>query len=295
MHLRDDYLKLLRQAVRGRLQARPVEGEITAQELARARSVMDRVAQRYGHLRARSETLPQGREIALALDATTPESIVEMLRRNAPPPCQTLLDEASFTQLERCYCEVERAGVAGDLMECGVWRGGMTIFMRALLRAYGDERRCVWAADSFQGLPQPNAEVSPIDCLSHEVLVEVGAFAVSLKEVKENFRRYGLLDERVRFVEGWFHESLARAPIAQLSILRLDGDYYESTRPALEHLYPRVTPGGFVIIDDYAILAMGARRAVDEYRKEHAITSPLQRINEQSVYWRKPLDPDHGS
>ena len=96
----------------------------------------------------------------------------------------------------------------------------------------------------------------------------------------------GLLDAQVCFLPGWFRDTLPKAPIERLALMRLDGDWYESTRDALENLYPKLSPGGFAIIDDYGI-PIGCRRAVDEYRQRHAIQEPLTWVNGATVYWRR--------
>ena len=94
--------------------------------------------------------------------------------------------------------------------------------------------------------------------------------AVPRCEVEANFARYGLLDDRVRFLAGWFRNSLPSAPIEKLALLRLDGDMYESTAVALHALHPKVQPGGYVIVDDYHAL-VGCRQAVDDYRRANQI------------------------
>jgi O-methyltransferase len=174
--------------------------------------------------------------------------------------------------------------VPGDLIETGAWRGGATIFMRAILRAYGDTERVVWVADSFQGLPTPDPSLYPEDetdrSWAHAEL------AVSLDNVKANFERYGLLDDQVRFLPGWFRETLPAAPIERLALLRLDGDMYESTMVALESLYPKLSSGGYVIVDDYGAL-QGCRAAVDDFRREQAITEELKWIDWTGVFWKR--------
>src|SRR5262249_48778679 len=142
-----------------------------------------------------------------------------------------------------------RRGVPGDFIETGVWRGGACIFARAVLRAYGDPERKVWVADSFEGLPKPDAAKYPADRGSR--LYRQAHLAVSLEEVTANFARYNMLDDRVVFLRGWFRDTLPTAPIEKLAVLRLDGDLYESTMEALSHLYDRVSVGGYVIVDDY--------------------------------------------
>jgi O-methyltransferase len=114
-----------------------------------------------------------------------------------------------------------------------------------------------------------------------------GWLAASLSEVEENFRRYGLLDERVRFLPGWFRDTLPDAPIERLSILRLDGDFYESTFIALESLYDKVSPGGFILVDDYRSW-MNCKLAVDDFRSDRGITEPLTFTDEHEAWWRKP-------
>jgi hypothetical protein len=173
--------------------------------------------------------------------------------------------------------------VPGDFIETGVWRGGACIFMRAILKTYGVEDRIVWLADSFEGLPPPNGEKYPHD--SGSLLHTYQPLAVSLEEVQKNFAKYGLLDKQVRFLKGWFKDTLPGAPIDRLAVLRLDGDLYESTMDALGALYGKLSPGGYVIIDDYRLLP--CRAAVDEFRGRHRIDDPLSVIDPTSVYWQK--------
>jgi O-methyltransferase len=109
--------------------------------------------------------------------------------------------------------------------------------------------------------------------------------AVPESEVRANFERYGLLDDQVRFLPGWFKDTLHNAPIEQISVLRLDGDLYESTIQALDGLYPRLSPGGFCIIDDYQLPY--CRQAVADYRDKHGITSEIVDIDGSGVLWRK--------
>jgi O-methyltransferase len=113
-----------------------------------------------------------------------------------------------------------------------------------------------------------------------------GDMAVSLEEVKRNFQRYGLYDDQVRLLKGFFNKSLPAAPIERLSVLRADADLYESTMDVLNNLYPKLSPGGYAIFDDYLNLP-SCRRAIDEYRARHGITEPLQMIDKQAVYWQK--------
>lgn len=199
---------------------------------------------------------------------------------------------ARMQNIHGCVREALADGVPGDLIETGVWRGGATIFMRALLEAYEpDSARAVWVADSFEGLPRPDPESFPKEAAAHdsEVMVqELERLAVPLPKVQENFERYGLLDARVRFLKGWFKDSLPKAPIEKLAVLRLDGDYFESTWDALKHLYAKVSPGGFVIVDDYGEDGWTyCRQAVDSFREVEGISAPLISVDAACWYWRK--------
>ena len=110
-------------------------------------------------------------------------------------------------------------------------------------------------------------------------------FAVPEIEVRANFERYGLLDDQVRFLSGWFKDTLHNAPIDRIAVLRLDGDLYESTIQALDALYSRLSPGGFCIIDDYNLA--GCRQAVADYRTKHGVSAEIVEIDGSGVLWRK--------
>ena len=199
-------------------------------------------------------------------------------------PCHTLAGFKRLDNVQLCVEEVLTNNIPGDLIETGVWRGGVPIFMRAILAAYGVKDRHVWVADSFQGLPPPNAETYPADKGIDLHLIR--ELAVSLDQVKSHFDRYGLLDDQVRFLQGWFRDTLPSAPIDKLAVLRLDGDLYESTMDALVNLYPKLSAGGFIIVDDYgAILA--CREAVHDYRKAHGITDKILPIDWTGAYWQR--------
>jgi O-methyltransferase len=204
--------------------------------------------------------------------------------RDWPREAETMIGLRRLDNLQSCIVDVLRRGVPGDLIETGVWRGGATIFMRAVLKAYGDTQRIVWVADSFQGLPKPDLQRYSQDAGDkHWTYQEL---AISLDEVKSNFVRYGLLDDQVRFLVGWFRDTLPTAPIERLAVLRLDGDMYESTMDALRALYPKLSPGGYVIVDDYGAVP-GCKAAVEAFRAEHGITDPIEPIDWTGVFWRR--------
>jgi O-methyltransferase len=210
---------------------------------------------------------------------------VRTIGRDLPLAAHTMIGLKRLDNLQMCIEQTLADRVPGDLIETGVWKGGATIFMRAVLKAYDVEDRTVWAADSFEGLPAPNAEKYPAD--ANETWHLRPELRVSLEEVQRNFARYSLLDDRVKFLKGWFRDTLPGAPIEKLSVLRLDGDLYESTMDALSALYPKLSPGGYAIIDDYGLPNEGCRLAVHDYRRMNNIHEPIQDIDGWGVYWRR--------
>jgi O-methyltransferase len=181
--------------------------------------------------------------------------------------------------------------IPGDFIETGVWRGGCCILLRAVLAANAVTDRQVYAADSFAGLPAPNPLAYPEDAGFD--LSGYKQLAVPLDRVKENFARYGLLDDQVVFVEGPFTETLRTLPVDRFALLRLDGDLYESTYVALETLYPKLSPGGFVIVDDFGLLPP-CRKAVIDYRERMHIDAPMQEIDASGVWWQKEQSAGRG-
>jgi hypothetical protein len=191
---------------------------------------------------------------------------------------------ARLNNLQRCITEVLDDKVPGDFIETGVWRGGATIFMRAVLKAMDVTDRNVWVADSFEGLPAPDPQRFPVDRGTSFHNIE--EFRVPIEQVKGNFSRYDLLDEQVNFLPGWFCDTLPSAPIEKLSILRLDADMYQSTYEALEYLYPKLSIGGYVIVDDYGLLKT-CKQAVEDYRDKHCINEQLVWTDHTEVYWQR--------
>ncbi|MBU4566133.1 MAG: TylF/MycF family methyltransferase [Desulfarculus sp.] len=200
-----------------------------------------------------------------------------------PMYAQTMVGLKRLDNLQDCVETVLREGVEGDLIETGVWRGGSCIFMRGILAVYGDTTRKVYVADSFEGLPAPDPSKYSAD--RSDRLHQIKYLAVSQAEVEANFANYGLLDGQVVFLKGWFKDTLPRAEVQKLAVMRLDGDMYESTMDALGNLYPKLSPGGFCIIDDYALA--GCRAAVDDFRASEGISEQMQAVDWTGVYWRK--------
>jgi O-methyltransferase len=186
--------------------------------------------------------------------------------RDCPAEAETMIGLQRLNHLQQTMEDILAAGVPGDFLEAGVWRGGAAIFMRAVLKAYGVGDRKVWLADAFAG----------------------GA----LNTVKDNFVKYGLLDPQVAFLAGGFQNTLPRAPIEQLALLRLAGDSYAPTMMALRALYPKLAAGGYLLVDRYHALE-SCRAAVDDFRREFGIREPLVEIDWAGVCWRveNPIAP----
>src|SRR5262245_3203105 len=181
--------------------------------------------------------------------------------------------------------------VPGDVIETGVWRGGACIMMRAVLEAYAVRNRRVWLADSVEGVPAPKPDLDA--AAGHDKLTEAGAkfqayaaLSLPIEQVRRNFSQYGLLDEQVVFLKGWFQDTLPTAPIERLALLRLDGDLYESTIVALRALYDKLSRGGYVIIDDYRVV-LACKQAVDDFCAERRLAPEIIEIDGVGVYWRK--------
>jgi hypothetical protein len=219
-------------------------------------------------------------------------------------------------RVEAVYAEIRKNGVVGDMIECGVWRGGITIWMKALLTAYGDTSRRVWVSDSFAGVPNaarqkqhPAFKGIPSTIRDMDIkqwgghVVEPGLngkmtkkniLTVEGKHVEDNFKRFGLLDDRVKFIQGYFNDTLPTIRdhgLRKISILRVDGDLYSSTLDVLENLYPYVTPGGYVIFDDYPLPQ--SARAIHDFFKKWGLDQKLlktDRITEQQTPDGFPAD-----
>jgi O-methyltransferase len=175
--------------------------------------------------------------------------------------------------------------IEGDFIETGVWRGGMCILTKAIYNELNSDKK-VFVADSFEGLPKPDPKYK-YDIGDQHYLSEY--LKVSVEEVTKNFKIFDCLDNNVIFLKGWFKDTLPTAPIGKLSILRLDGDMYESTIDALTNLYHKLSIGGYCIIDDY--LHNGCQMAVEDFRKQNNITEPIIKVsghpNDEIHYWIK--------
>ena len=202
-----------------------------------------------------------------------------------PSRAFTMVGRQRLRNFRTCIEAALDANIAGDIVETGVWRGGASILARAVLAARGVTDRRVYVADSFAGLPPPDTASFPAD--EGDQLHTYAELAVSRAQVEANFARFGLLDNQVVFIEGWFRDTMPHFPAQRIAVLRLDGDMYESTIDPLKHLWHRVSPGGSIIVDDYYVMP-ACRQAVQDFCAGIGVTPGLQEIDGMGVYFRKP-------
>ena len=230
---------------------------LTGYQLSRPRPGADQTKPRRQRPRAATRELPHD------IDDEA-KAIIEAVRPFTMTSADKLLALVTATRY------VARHGIAGDVVECGVWRGGsMQAVARTLLGA-GDVHRDLYLFDTYEGMPPAGERDVRHDGRAAGELLETlpresKTWAVaSLEEVRGAFAAVPYPGERVHFVKGLVEETVpARAP-DRIALLRLDTDWYDSTKHELEHLYPRLVSGGVLILDDYGWWK-GAREAVDEW------------------------------
>jgi len=203
-----------------------------------------------------------------------------------PRHATTMIGRPRLDNLRDCIEDVLANEVPGDVIETGVWRGGASIYMRAILKAWNVTDRKVWVADSFQGLPPPDLEGYPVDATAFPFHEHNEVLGVSLQEVQANFAKFGLLDDQVTFLKGWFKDTLPSLVDHRWAVARLDGDLYESTIQALTSLYPSLSPGGWLIVDDYNLIPE-CQQAATDYRQENDIVEPIQEIDHNAACWQR--------
>jgi hypothetical protein len=227
--------------------------------------------------------------------------------REAVGPADRRIAELAFpnslTGLPRLLALIEavrrivREGVPGDFAECGVWRGGSVVAMIATLQELGAPERDIHLYDTFEGMTEPTErDVTPEHGPAAELWERTGGrpwpeyfdpSVFSEEGVRETLAATGYPAERLHFVRGPVEETLPAAAPERLALLRLDTDWYESTRHELVHLYPRLVPGGILIVDDYGQFA-GAREAVDEYFAGDPSAPELEPIDDSGRLAVKP-------
>lgn len=246
------------------------------------KKVIRKTLHRLGYSLIRTESLPP--EVPPDL---SPE-VVEIYQTVRP---YTMTSAERVAALVEAVRYLASANVEGSIVECGVWRGGSIMAVAKTLLEIGDSSRELFLFDTFEGMPEPGPEeVDFLDRSGAALLddarkltpkeqLESYLFAYSpLEVVKTNIMQTGYPEERIHFIKGKVEDTIPTQAPEKISLLRLDTDWYESTRHELIHLFPRLSRGGVIIIDDYGHWR-GCRRAVDEYLEENKITLLLNRID----------------
>jgi O-methyltransferase len=189
-----------------------------------------------------------------------------------------------WSQMEKLIRNVHNDHIIGDIVETGIWRGGMGMWIKAVLNHLHSKRN-VWLFDAFG--PFPPAQ-HPLDQKIDPIVRILFERPPTIEEVENNFVRLGLMDDSVFLIKGDFKDTIPLTKIDHIAILRLDGDYYESTKIVLDNYYHLISKGGYVVIDDYNNNRLACKQAVDEFRKQHGIVQPLLPKNERhsSIYWQ---------
>jgi O-methyltransferase len=177
--------------------------------------------------------------------------------------------------------------IAGDIVECGSWRGGSSAIM------YKQARDLNWANsiyiyDSFEGFPEPDAvEIDGVKAQG----IKQGKFdwiKASEEDVVAVFKKLDIFTSDVHIVKGWFNETTPHSPVQKIALLHCDGDLYESTRTTLESFYHKVVPGGYIVSNDYGDTWIGAKKAFDEWILAHCPQVSVQRVPGGGAYFKKP-------
>lgn len=202
-------------------------------------------------------------------DLVLPGKFAELYRMVHP---YTMGSRARLRGLYSGVRYVVEKDIPGDVVECGVAFGGSAALLGLTLKSCGANRK-LWAFDTFEGLPAPTEADPDYDA----AIPFAGAFRSDMSEVMRLFDRFGIL-ENTAFIKGLFQDTVPESPVKQIAVLHLDGDWYESVKVCLDHLYDRVSSGGVIQIDDYGHWA-GARKAVDEFLDGRDIPGGLRYLD----------------
>jgi SAM-dependent methyltransferase len=199
----------------------------------------------------------------------------------------SLLSPGRFKNLQNQIDYILENNIEGSIVETGVWKGGAIIFAFKYLE-YLNSKRKVIACDSFQGLPEPTAE-DYLHTGEHSREINFSELSISKQKFIENINSFGIDQNKIQIHEGWFKDTLFNITDT-ISILRLDGDYYESTMTALDMLYDKVSPGGVIIIDDY-YWWKGCKKAVHDFFEKRGLEIELHKTHNDTteVWFKKQL------
>lgn len=198
----------------------------------------------------------------------------------------TRQNKFTMTPMERCWAlygavrYISKSGIEGDFVECGVWRGGSSMLSALTLISLNDLKKKIYLYDTFEGMPEPTDKDIDIQGVPYSKLweKEKEILSVSLDEVKQNMLSTGYPENNISLIKGMVEDTLPETAPDNISLLRLDTDFHDSTYHELVHLYPRLSPGGVLIIDDYGHFK-GARSATDQYFSETKQNILLNRVD----------------
>jgi hypothetical protein len=210
----------------------------------------------------------------------------------------SMLDLKALQNIEDYTKYILDNNIAGDFVECGVWRGGTGILIKNILQKYNNNDRKVFLLDSYEGmenLEKSNnlTEKDKLDEICSNILNDIEKYygrkliETDYDEVINNLKHFNCYDENVILLKGWFNEKFPFDNVQSISLLRLDCDYHYPTTMCLEKLYEKVTKGGVIILDEYYLDFMGEKKAVDEFRSKYGITSEIINVNNAVAYWIK--------
>ena len=192
----------------------------------------------------------------------------------------SMCSDDEVDQITHIIEDINNKDVKGVIVEAGVWRGGMSAYIRALLNYYNDDRH-LYLFDTFGGFPE--SQLNNKDQRIHPIMQLIYR-DYQLNQVKQLFKRFDLL-ANTNFIQGKFVNTIPKTSIKKIAILRLDADYYEPTLYVLEQCYYKISPGGYVIVDDYNNPYVGCKQAVLEFRAKYNITTPIVDDYGGSIYW----------
>jgi len=220
-------------------------------------------------------------QIKVLTESKIPNNLIQWVEFKDLGPAFSMVGYQRLTNLEQLVLDVVDKNIEGSIIETGVWKGGACMFIKYMLKKLNSNKR-LYVADSFEGLPEPNTIKYPKDL--DDIHHTYDFLKITEDDVKNNFHMFNLLDENVIFLKGWFSDTLPKVNDV-FSIIRLDGDMYESTMDALVNLYGKLSLNGYVIIDDFSFFACAS--AVIDFRTKHNITDEIINIDQSSVYWKK--------
>ncbi len=221
------------------------------------------------------------------------QSLEDVRRAVNSPDCYSVVEKKFYEDVVQLFADLAASKVPGDILATGVWKGGSALYLQALNRHFGLNRR-LWLSDTFSGFVHERISHKKdqwaLRLLSKFVNFEHpdNARFPSAADVEQLFQSCELWDERVQIVQGPLEATLPSLEIESLCFVHIDVDLYEPTRDALEFAYPRLRPGGYVVVDDYGAAAFNCKEAVDEFRAQHAISAPMRFMTTYAVCWQKP-------